>query len=204
MQWCCRARSYTVFHSSMTYIRAVNRSVNIGSELKLGARARTYQRPATPYRRVTGHPTTPSVPGEHGPTRPCPLRAAHGTHRAPRAAARTHPRDGARGRRKQRSCAAALHTAAGCGRFARTRPMLADAAGPSAAAGTAVRRPAAAAVARPATAVATSAVLGGRLAAASRRPECLRGAASGVASVSTGTGARLVQHVAGHGHVSEG
>ena len=100
MQWCCRARSYTVFHSSMTYIRAVNRSVNIGSELKLGARARTYQRPATPYRRVTGHPTTPSVPGEHGPTRPCPLRAAHGTHRAPRAAARTHPRDGARGRRK--------------------------------------------------------------------------------------------------------
>ena len=42
--------------------------------------------------------------------------------------ARTHPRDGTRGRRKQRGCAAALHAAAGCGRSARLRPMLADAA----------------------------------------------------------------------------
>ena len=184
-QGCCRARNYTVFHSSMMHTRAVNISVNIRSEIiKLSAHARTYQRPPTPYRRVPGLPTTPSVAGEHGPAHPCPLRAAPGTQGAPRARllpARTHPRDGTRGRRKQRGCAAALHAAAGCRRFARTRPTLADAARPSAAAGTAVRRPAAAAVAWPATAAATSAAVGNRLAAASRRPERLRGAASGLA-----------------------
>ena len=55
----------------------------------------------------------------------------------------------------------------------------------------------AAAMARLATAVATSASLGGRLAAASRRPERLRCAANGLACVSRGKGARLVQCVAG-------
>ena len=82
--------------------------------------------------------------------------------------------------------------------------MLVDAAGPSAAAGTAGRRPAAAAVGRPATAVATSAALGGRLATASRQPERLRGAANGLACVRRGIGAKAVQRAARHGHVSEG
>ena len=111
-------------------------------------------------------------------------------------------------RRLQAAQAARLRGGpARCGRlraFRCTRPMLADAAGPSAAAGTAVQCLAAATVARPATAAATSAALGSRLAIASRRPEGLRGVASRLAGVCRGTGARLVQRVAGHGHASEG
>jgi len=188
----------------VTYTRAVNRSVNTRSEIKLGARARTYQRPATPYRRVPGHPTTPSVPREHGPSRPCPLRAARGAHGAPRAAARTHPRDGACERRKRRGYTAALCAAAGGRHSARTPPVLGDAVEQSAAAGAAVQQPAAAATARPRTAAAASAALGGGLAVASRRPGRLRDAASELACVRLDIGARQVQRTARHGKVSEG
>ena len=182
----------------------MNISVNIRSEIKLGARARTYQRPATPYRRVPGHPTTPSVPREHGPTRPCPLRAARGAHGAPRAAACSPPRDGARERRKRRGYTAALCAAAGGRHSARTPPVLSDAVEQSAAAGAAVKQPAAAATARPGTTAAASAALDGGLAVASQRPGRLRDAASELACIRLGIGARQVQRKGRHGKVSEG
>ena len=54
------------------------------------------------------------------------------------------------------------------------------------------------------TVVAASAAHSNRLAAASERPDRPRDAASGLAHISRGIGARLVQRAAGHGRVSEG
>ena len=69
-------------------------------------------------------------------------------------------------------------------------------------AGAAVQLPAAAAR-RPSAVAVSAALLGSRLAAASQRPDRLRDAASGIAHVSRGIGARLAQCAAGHGRDSD-
>ena len=91
-QGCCRARGDRVLHSSVTYTRAVNRSVNIRSEIKLGAHVRTCQRPQAPYRWVPGLWAIPSMAGLHGPAGPWPPLAGPGTCGAARAGARAHPK----------------------------------------------------------------------------------------------------------------
>ena len=161
------------------YSRAVNTLFTPFFTPRVRARARTYQRPAKPYRRVPGPPTTPSVPGEHGPTRPCPLRAARGTHGAPRTTARTHPRDGPASGAKRGDLAAALWREGGGRRFLRTPLELSKAPAPPAAAGTRVQPPGTTATAPPAATAAAAAALGGSGSAAFRRPERLRSTASG-------------------------
>ena len=159
-----------------------------------------YQRPPPPYRWGSGGPTVPSVAGEHGPAGHFPSRTAPGTHRAPHAVARTHTRDGAREQREWGGCVAALCAAAGGARSSCTRPMLADAAGPSTEADAAVLRPTAAAMAQSATTAAASAALGGGLVAACSPA----GTTSRLAHVSGGISTRLAQRAARRGRVSEG
>ena len=66
----------------MSSTQAVNRSVNIRSEIRLGARAdvpAATSNGATPYRRVPDLPTTPSVAGEHDPAAPSPPQGVPGS-----------------------------------------------------------------------------------------------------------------------------
>ena len=138
----------------------------------------------------------------HGLARLLPPVAASGPHGTSHAADRTHgPRTAPRAAPTERLCG-------GPARFGR-RPTLCAHTAHAGRRGRAVcsgRRGRAAACSRrngPTghCAAAASAALGGGLAAASRRPGRLRGAASELARVRRGIGVRLVQRTAGHGKV---
>ena len=148
-------------------------------------------------------PPTPAGPWGTVAANPNPPGAVSSPPRAPGTAYSRGPDMRARWRLTSGGCAAALRAARGCQRVARTPPVLPDAAARSAAAGTRAQRPAAAAAARPAAVVAAPAGSGSGLAAALRRPEHLRDAASEVAQVRRGHAARLGYRGASHGSVHE-
>jgi len=165
---------------------------------------RTNKRPLSPYWLGPGASVVLSGTGGDGLARLLPHRAAPGPYGPPRAAGRAWPRDGPRWRRKRGGYTAALRAAGGSRRFPRTRPKPAEAPAPPVAAGTRTQRPEATATALPAATAAAAAALGGSGAAAIRRPERLRSAASGAVRVRRGQFARLVQCAAGQAHVSKG
>ena len=124
---------------------------------------RMYQRQGPPSGWVPGVPAIPIVAGEHGPARILLPQAASGPHRAPQAVGRARPRGG------PASDASVAATRLPCA--------------VQAAAGTRIKAPEVPAAAPPAVAAAVAAALSDGIAAALRRPERLRGAASRVVRV---------------------
>ena len=170
------------------------------------AHVRTYQRPQSPSR-WTPTPYRASQPQRDRGARPWrPLRdpsrpwAARGSPRDRLPTASRRPRK----RRERRGRVAALRAAGGGQCFARVpAAVLTDAGAATPAVGKHAQRPGAAATARGGAALADPAALVSRFAAASRRPERLRGAVSGLSRVRRGIGARLMQCPDGQGCVGE-